>query len=128
MLYAYFSLSFPPSSLSLSLSVCLSLSLSVSLCLSHSLTLSFSLSLSVALSVFHFFSLYNRWNSSAMRRWLKENNLVAGSGAPLHNIAAIEDLQRALASFSGILQYSVLRSKEEKSGREEKKRRVEEKR
>ena len=36
-----------------------------------------------------------------MRRWLKENNLSAGSGAPLHDIAAIEDLQRALAAFSG---------------------------
>ena len=38
-----------------------------------------------------------------MRRWLKENNLSAGSGAPLHDIAAIEDLQRALAAFSGTI-------------------------
>lgn len=42
-----------------------------------------------------------RWNSSAMRRWLKDNSLSAGDGTPLHDIAAIEDLQRALAAFSG---------------------------
>jgi hypothetical protein len=36
-----------------------------------------------------------------MRRWLKENSLSAGDGTPLHDIAAIEDLQRALKAFSG---------------------------
>ena len=38
-----------------------------------------------------------------MRRWLKENFLTPGDGTPLHSIDAIEDLQRALASFSGTL-------------------------
>ena len=52
--------------------------------------------------------LTDRWNSSAMRRWLKENNLSPGSGAPLHDIAAIEDLQRALTSFSGTIPYHTI--------------------
>ena len=50
-----------------------------------------------------------RWNSSAMRRWLKENFLTPGDGTPLHSIDAIEDLQRALASFSGTVRYSTVR-------------------
>lgn len=49
-----------------------------------------------------------RWNSSAMRRWLKENFLTPGDGTPLHSIDAIEDLQRALASFSGTVQCSAV--------------------
>jgi hypothetical protein len=45
-----------------------------------------------------------------MRRWLKENFLTPGDGTPLHSIDAIEDLQRALASFSGSVVYcTVLR-------------------
>ena len=68
--------------------------------------------LTIPLCVF----LLRRWNSSAMRRWLKENFLTPGDGTPLHSIDAIEDLQRALASFSGsryslsccILLYSIL--------------------
>jgi hypothetical protein len=45
-------------------------------------------------------SVKNRWNSSAMRKFLKDNDLIAGSGIPLYDINAVEDLQRALNDFA----------------------------
>ena len=31
-------------------------------------------------------SLKNRWNSSTMKKWLKENNLEPGNGDPVHDL------------------------------------------
>jgi hypothetical protein len=58
-------------------------------------------------------SVKNRWNSNQMRKWLKDNDLRAGSGVPLYGIVTVKDLQRALSDFArSLAEYSITISKE----------------
>ena len=41
----------------------------------------------------------NRWNSSAMRRWLSQNDLEPGSGVALEDISDPQGMQRVLNAF-----------------------------
>lgn len=46
----------------------------------------------------------NRWNSSTMRKWLKEHDLSPGNGQPMENMSSHEGLERAVNSFNKSLQ------------------------
>jgi hypothetical protein len=46
----------------------------------------------------------NRWNSSTMRKWLKEHDLQPGNGQPMENMSSHEGLERAVNSFNKSLQ------------------------
>ena len=41
----------------------------------------------------------NRWNSSAIKRWLQEHNLEPGTGLPLEDISDAQGMQRVLNAF-----------------------------
>jgi len=44
----------------------------------------------------------NRWNSSTMKKWLKDNSLVPGPGTPLQDLS-LEGMHRVLVSFCDTL-------------------------
>ena len=46
----------------------------------------------------------NRWNSSTMKRWLKEQDLKPGTGQPMEDLGMPGGLERAVNSFNSSLQ------------------------
>ena len=71
-------------------------------------------------------SLKNRWNSSTMKKWLKENNLEPGNGDPVHDLTQ-GDANYLLAVFSQALVDSGIVSNIDTSLLEAKEREAEEK-
>lgn len=46
----------------------------------------------------------NRWNSSTMRRWLTERDLIPGNGQPIVDLSLPGGVEHALASFKSALE------------------------
>lgn len=52
----------------------------------------------------------NRWNSSGMRKWFKDNHLIPGSGVPAFDLHSSSGMDKALTAFCDALEKSGVKS------------------